>query len=51
MSQNKNEWEELNRKEKLLKSAAQILSVSDKDLLRVVERFQKEIEELKSRQT
>lgn len=46
MSQN-NEWEELNRKAKLVAEAARILSVSEKDLSRVVERFLKETEEMR----
>lgn len=45
MSQN-SEWEELNRKAALLKDAARILSVTDKDLPRVVDRFLKEIKEM-----
>lgn len=47
MSQNKKEWEDLNRKEKLLREAAQILSVSEKDLPRVIDRFLKEVEEMR----
>jgi hypothetical protein len=46
MSQ-KTEWEELNRKERLVREAAAILSVGDKDLSKVVDRFLKEIEEMK----
>lgn len=49
MSQNKKEWEELNKKEKLLREAAEILSVSDTDLPRVVDRFLKEVEEMRSK--
>lgn len=48
MSRN-DEWKGLNRKEKILKEAAGILSVSEGDLPRVVERFLKEIEEMRSR--
>ena len=36
----------LKRKEKLLKKAAEILSVNDIDLPRVIDRFLKEIEEM-----
>lgn len=43
------EFEVLNKKEKLLREAAQILNVPEKDLLRVIERFLKEIEEMKSK--
>ncbi len=43
----KKEFVELKKKEKLLKQAAEILHVEDKDLPRVVERFLKEIEEMK----
>ena len=49
MSLDKKEWEELNRKEKLLREAAAILSVEEKDLSRVVERFLKEIEEMRAK--
>ena len=42
-------WEKLNEKEKILREAARILSVEEKDLPRVVERFLKEIEEMKSK--
>ncbi len=48
MLQNKREWEKLNRKEKILKEAARILSVEEKDLPRVVERFLKEIKQMKT---
>ncbi len=40
------EWEELKKKEKLLKKAAEILKVEEKDLPRIVDRFMKEIEEM-----
>lgn len=43
---NQKEWEELKKKEKLLKKAAEILRVEDKDLPRVIDRFLKEIEEM-----
>jgi alanyl-tRNA synthetase len=43
----KKEWKELKKKARLLKDAAQAVSVEDKDLLRTIERFQKEIEEMK----
>jgi hypothetical protein len=46
MSQ-KSECEELIRKERLVREAAAILSVGDRDLLKVVERFLKEVEEMK----
>ena len=39
----KKEFFELKKKEKLLKHAAEILRVEDKDLPKVVERFLKEI--------
>lgn len=48
MSQSE-DWKSLKEKERLLRKAAQILSVSESDLPRVVERFLKEIEEMKSR--
>jgi hypothetical protein len=41
------EWESLNRKEKLVREAARILSVPEKDLVKVIDRFKKEIEEMK----
>ncbi|MGC9200527.1 MAG: hypothetical protein ACP5F8_00985 [Candidatus Aenigmatarchaeota archaeon] len=43
------EWEELKRKEKILKETAKVLRVEEKDLPRVIERFKKELEEMKSR--
>lgn len=43
---NKKEWAELKNKEKLLKKAAEILKVEEKDLPRVVDRFLKEIDEM-----
>ena len=49
MSQSDYDWEQLNRKEKILKEAARILSVSEKDLPRVVERFMNEIKEMDSK--
>lgn len=42
------EWEKLKKKEKLLKMAAEILRVEEKDLPRVIDRFMKEIEDMKS---
>lgn len=45
----KKEWQELKRKAKLLKGAANVVSVEDKDLLRTIERFRKEIEEMKKK--
>jgi alanyl-tRNA synthetase len=45
----KKEWNKLKKKEKLLKKAAGILRVEEKDLPRVVERFQKEIKEMEEK--
>ena len=45
MSVEKEEWESLKRKEKLLKKAAATLRVEEKDLPRVVDRFLKELKE------
>lgn len=42
----KKEWQELKKKSRILEKAAEILRVEEKDLLRVVERFQKEIDEM-----
>lgn len=42
----KKEWQELKKKEKLLKQASSVLHVEEKDLPRVIERFKKEIEEM-----
>lgn len=44
---NKKEWDELKEKERLLKKAAETLRVEEKDLPRVVDRFLKEIEEMR----
>lgn len=42
----KKEWQELKKKEKLLKQASAVLHVEEKDLPRVVDRFLKEIDEM-----
>lgn len=39
-------FEELRKKEKILRDAAKVLRVRDEDLLRVIKRFKKEIEEM-----
>lgn len=44
----KEEFTKLKKKEKLLKKAADILHVEEKDLPRVIERFLRELEEMKS---
>lgn len=49
MQMNKKEFEDLNQKERILREAAKVLSVEDGDLPRVVDRFLKEIEEMKSK--
>jgi alanyl-tRNA synthetase len=49
MSLSRKEFENLNEKENLLREAANILSVEEKDLPRVIERFLKEIEEMKAK--
>jgi len=43
------EFKELKKKEKLLKQAASILRVEEKDLPRVVERFKKELKEMEEK--
>ena len=43
------EWHELKKKAKLLKEAAEVVRVEDKDLLRTIERFQKDVEEMKKK--
>jgi hypothetical protein len=42
-----NEFEELKRKYKILKEASRVFRVEDKDLPRVIERFKKELEEMR----
>jgi flagellar motor component MotA len=42
-----NEFEELKRKYKILKEVAKIFRVEDKDLPRVIDRFKKELEEMR----
>lgn len=42
----KKEWKELKKKAKILEKAAEILHVEEKDLPRVVERFQKEFKDM-----
>lgn len=39
----KKEFEELRQKEKWLKEAAEIVSVREEDLLKTIERFQKDL--------
>jgi predicted nucleic acid-binding Zn-ribbon protein len=46
---NMKEFNELRRKWEILKKAANILRVEDEDLLRVVERFLKEIKEMEKK--
>jgi transposase-like protein len=48
MPMSKKEFEDLNNKEKLLGEAAKILSVEEKDLLRVINRFLREVDEMSS---
>ena len=43
------EFKELKKKEKLLKQAAAILKVEEKDLPRVVERFKRELKEMEEK--
>ena len=38
------EWQALKEKEKILKKAAEILRVEEKDLIKTIERFQKDLE-------
>jgi alanyl-tRNA synthetase len=49
MQMSKKEWSKLKKTEKLLKEAASILRVEEKDLPRVVERFQREIKEMEEK--
>jgi alanyl-tRNA synthetase len=44
-----NEFKALKEKAKLLKRAAEILRVEEKDLPRVVERFKKELQEMEEK--
>lgn len=41
----KKEFEELKQKEKLLREAAEIVSVREEDLQKTIERFQKDLKE------
>ncbi|MEM5853586.1 MAG: hypothetical protein QW228_04420 [Candidatus Aenigmatarchaeota archaeon] len=45
----RSEWKKLKKKEKILMRAAEILRVEDKDLPRVIERFQREIREMEEK--
>ena len=45
----KKEFQELKKKEKLLKESLKILKVEEKDLPRIVERFQREIKEMEGK--
>lgn len=40
----KEEWQRLKEKEKILKKAAETLRVEEKDLIKTIERFQKDLE-------
>lgn len=42
----KSEWQSLKEKERLLRQAAAVLRAPEKDLPRIVRRFQKELEEM-----
>jgi hypothetical protein len=43
------EWHDLKKKARILKEAAEAVRVEDKDLVRTIERFQKDIEEMKKK--
>jgi alanyl-tRNA synthetase len=43
------ELEDLKKKEKILKEASEVLRVEEKDLPRVIERFQREIKEMEEK--
>lgn len=43
------EFEQLKEKERLLREAARAVSVQESELPRVIERFKREIEEMKSK--
>ena len=45
----KKQFQELKEKEKLLNESLKILKVEEKDLSHVVERFQKEVKEMKAK--
>jgi hypothetical protein len=42
----KREWQKLKKKSQILEKTAEILRVEEKDLPRVIERFQREIKEM-----
>jgi SMC interacting uncharacterized protein involved in chromosome segregation len=42
-------WKELKEKERILRDAAEAISVQEKDLPRVIARFKREIEEMEER--
>jgi len=41
----KEEWLSLKEKEKILKKAAEVLRVEEKDLIKTIERFQKDLKQ------
>ncbi|MDI6807023.1 MAG: hypothetical protein QMD14_04410 [Candidatus Aenigmarchaeota archaeon] len=45
----KKQWQELKKKEKLLKEALKIFKVEAKDLPRVIERFRQEVKEMEEK--
>ena len=42
-------WKELKEKERILRDAAEAISVQEKDLPRVIARFKREIEEMEEK--
>lgn len=46
---NEREWQELKRKEKILKETAKILRVEEKDVPRVTQRFLDELKEMEQK--
>jgi len=49
MKLSKKRFDELKRKERILKEAAAVLRVQESDLPRVIERFQREIKEMEEK--
>jgi len=45
----KKEWKEMKKKASILKAASEAVRVEDKDILRTIDRFLREIGEMKSR--
>lgn len=47
----KKEWKDAKKKVQILRQAAEVFRVEDRDLVKTIERFKRETEEMKKRKT